>query len=741
MTGKVFLQILNMSYTASYVILFVMIARLLLKKAPKGFSYMLWSVVLFRLICPFSFASIWSLIPVNSAPFPTDSLSSQTPQINTGIIMIDNAVNLSLPATMPVASVNPLQVWIFIGEIIWLIGIAVLLLYSVVSLLRLRWKLTGAVKICGNIYLADHIISPFVIGVIRPKIYLPSTLSEREQRYTILHEQTHIRRLDHIVKILAFAGLAVHWFNPLVWVAFILSGNDMEMSCDESIMKHMDTDIRGDYSALLLGLATGRKVIPGVPLAFCEGDIKGRIKNVMYYKKPAFWVVIVALITVIIVVTGLVANPHTNKASMQWAKNLRISDVEKIELLVMPSSENKHNRLLDDSEFDDIIELINESSGKYIKNPEELAGESITYYITLTDGTRHYVCNNGNSYLIIDGDYYEAGYNWLYSWDYTSGNSISPSATPSLLMIAGYSNDNIKFDYPSDWTIKENPTEDISYISFYSFDSRDKPVFWYSNGEAGLTDFDRTEEDYKTLLSESYTDIDITDLTKTTIDGYDGIKLMFTYTLKDEEYVMTQYETVIGYASFRFNYTFPIQKSTENESILETIISSIKFTRLPIDDNTVSSDDTVISDNTLDNDNSVSDDNDKENSSTDNGSIEDYADEEILQYLNTPNGILLKQIADSFVKAYFSGDVDTVDQYLAADADYSGDKVYQINGVVINVYDKLTHLLAKWYSVSDETAEVEYEHLIEGEDSYTYMDVRIEYLDGKWLVTGVYFEK
>lgn len=153
------------------------------------------------------------------------------------------------------------------------------------------------------------------------------------------------------------------------------------------------------------------------------------------------------------------------------------------------------------------------------------------------------------------------------------------------------------------------------------------------------------------------------------------------------------------------------------------IISSIKFIQLPTDDNT------------------VGDDNDEEGSRTDNDSIEDHAEEEILQYLSTPNGILLKQTADNFVKAYFSGDVDTVDQYLAADAEYGGNKVYQINGVVINVNDKLTHLLAKWYSASDETAAIQYEYMIEGEDSYTYMSVQLRYSDGKWLVTGFYLEK
>jgi len=309
-----FLSVLNMSLTASYAILFVLAARLLLKKAPKIFSYALWSVVLFRLICPFSFESLFSLLFINANPIPGNIMYFEVPQINTGISLVDNAANpiLSTQTAMQGASVNPMQIWAFTGSMIWLAGIAVLLIYSLVSLLRLRSKLVGAVKLRDNIYLADHITSPFVMGVIHPKIYLPSTLSEREQDYIILHEQTHIRRFDHIIKIVAFLVLTVHWFNPLVWLAFILCVKDMEMSCDESVIKHMDTDIRKEYSASLLSLATGRKIAAGIPLAFGEGDTKSRIKNVLNYKKPAFWIIIAALVVVLAVCVGLATNPRNN---------------------------------------------------------------------------------------------------------------------------------------------------------------------------------------------------------------------------------------------------------------------------------------------------------------------------------------------------------------------------------------------------------------------------------------------
>jgi beta-lactamase regulating signal transducer with metallopeptidase domain len=315
--SAVFLKVLNMSLTASYVILFVLAARLLLKKAPKIFSYALWGIVLFRLICPFTFEGLISLLLINPEPIPSNITYAEVPQINTGIGLFDSAVNpiLSMQTTVQSASINPLQIWISIGQWAWFTGIAVLLIYSIISLLRLRSKLVGAVKWRDNIYLADHIESPFVMGLLHPKIYLPSMLSEQEQEYIILHEQTHIKRLDHIVKIVAFLVLTVHWFNPLVWMAFFRCAKDMEMSCDESVMKRLDTDIRREYSASLLSLATGRKIIAGIPLAFGEGDTKSRIKNVMNYKKPTIWIVIVALVAVLAVCIGLAVNPHNNDRS------------------------------------------------------------------------------------------------------------------------------------------------------------------------------------------------------------------------------------------------------------------------------------------------------------------------------------------------------------------------------------------------------------------------------------------
>ncbi|WP_349671883.1 M56 family metallopeptidase [Lacrimispora sp.] len=309
MLESVFLQLLNMSITAGIVIAFVLVVRIVLQKAPKVFSYMLWSVVLFRLICPFSFESIFSLLPAKANAISQDILYIQTPKADTGIGVINHSVNAILPAATPQTSANPLQIWIVIFSHMWLLGVAALLVYSLIALFRLNKELMNATLYRDNIFISSRIDTAFVMGIFCPKIYLPSNLNATERNYILLHEQTHIKRLDHIFKLISFLLLCVHWFNPFVWGAFFLSGKDMEMSCDEAVIKRLGDDVKKDYSASLLTLATGRRIVSGTPLAFGEGDTKGRIRNVLNYRKPRFWTVFVAVLTVVLVVTGLTTSP------------------------------------------------------------------------------------------------------------------------------------------------------------------------------------------------------------------------------------------------------------------------------------------------------------------------------------------------------------------------------------------------------------------------------------------------
>ncbi|MDR2650658.1 MAG: M56 family metallopeptidase [Clostridiales bacterium] len=265
---KVFLSVLNMSLTASFVIAVIMLARLPLKKAPKIISYALWAVAGFRLVFPFTLESVFSLLPFKASPIPQDISMQAVPRINSGITVIDNAVSASLPAAVPYASINPMQVILAIGSAIWIFGIAVMLIYSFVSIILLKRRLRGAILVEGNLCKADNLKTPFAIGLFRPRIYIPAGLSDEECRYIVLHEQTHIRRHDHIVKMFAYFILCLHWFNPLAWIAFVLMSADMEMSCDERVMKELGGEIKNAYSLSLVRAAAGRKILNGSPLAF-----------------------------------------------------------------------------------------------------------------------------------------------------------------------------------------------------------------------------------------------------------------------------------------------------------------------------------------------------------------------------------------------------------------------------------------------------------------------------------------
>ena len=427
----VFREILSMSFTAGFCVLGVALVRLFLKKTPRVFSYALWAVVLFRLLCPFSFESVVSLIPSIQAVQPTGRTGLPF-EAATNIPAIDTPVNeylgshyyegVTVPAGFSVDFMTVLS-------IVWLAGCLVLLGMSLISLFRLKKRLRNAVLEEGRVYHAKGLETAFVLGIFRPKIYLPEGLSGKEREYILLHEQTHIRRGDHIVRILAFAALCLHWFNPLVWLAFFLSGRDMEMSCDEAVLKKLGNGVKKDYSASLLSLASGRKWLGGAPLAFGEGDTRSRIKNVLSYRKPAFWVLIAAVVGVAASIFLLAANPLEKRDSMKWLNSLDAADVRQIELVVMPSDENERYALYtEEADISAIVSLLREGRGRYVKDPESLMGGGISFYITMADGSRHHVGNNAHTYLTIDGDSFSADHDWLSGWekDYGQGNAPLP---------------------------------------------------------------------------------------------------------------------------------------------------------------------------------------------------------------------------------------------------------------------------------------------------------------------------
>ena len=312
MLDRVFMQILDMSKTGSIVILVVLIARLLLKKAPKTISYALWAVVLLRLLCPVGIEAPVSIVPQTTSVSENYTLEDTPISVaGAGIAayqavgdVLNGGIDVQhIPTTntdevgnVEYVTANWSEVWILFGQYIWFAGVAGMILYSIVSYWKLKKRLSVRMRLRDNIYIADDIASPFVIGLVKPKIYLPATLAEQEQSYIIAHEQHHIRRCDHVIKVLAFSALVLHWMNPLVWLAFVLATRDMEMSCDEAVIRKLGEEVRGDYAASLLSLATGKRIIAGFPLAFGEGDPKDRIKNLAKWRQPVIWVSVVAIV-------------------------------------------------------------------------------------------------------------------------------------------------------------------------------------------------------------------------------------------------------------------------------------------------------------------------------------------------------------------------------------------------------------------------------------------------------------
>lgn len=360
MLDKIFLQILDMSYTASYVIVFILLARLVLKKAPKSFSYALWSVALFRLICPWSFESRLSLLSAGgqtTGPLPV--LPNPQAVLGTAGNAVDRINSLDIngggifssASSIPSIAKEPMVSNIL--TLVWLAGVAALLIYSVFTFVRLRKQLRGAVNENDrkNVYLSAQLTTPFVMGIIHPKIYLPQFLNETERSYILLHEEIHIRRFDHLIKLVSFFVLCLHWFNPLVWLAFFVSGKDMEMSCDEAVIKKLGDSIKKEYSASLLSLSTGRRIIGAAPLAFGEGDAKSRIKNILNYRKPAFWTLALGIIGAAALCIGLAFNP---KSPQMPSEEMVINSRDQQKTDVIPVEENSGQQAEGNSDNFDI---------------------------------------------------------------------------------------------------------------------------------------------------------------------------------------------------------------------------------------------------------------------------------------------------------------------------------------------------------------------------------------------------
>ena len=321
--ADIFLKVVNMSISACWIVLAIVLLRIILKKAPKWINCLLWGIAGLRLVMPFSLESIFSLIP--SAEFiPQELVHSHSSVDVKGTEILNYVGNNPVSVELGISdgslvfneitapdcpSINPLLISTYIASIVWIVGIIALLVYTLVSFLRLKQKIGTAVLLRDNIYQCEAVVSPFVLGIIRPKIYLPFNMGEQEMEHVIAHEQAHLRRKDHLWKPLGFLILTLHWFNPLVWLGYILLCRDIELACDEKVVKELNNEQRADYSQALLSCSVNRRMVAACPVAFGEVGVKNRVKSVLNYKKPAFWVIAVAIVLCIVLAFGFLTNP------------------------------------------------------------------------------------------------------------------------------------------------------------------------------------------------------------------------------------------------------------------------------------------------------------------------------------------------------------------------------------------------------------------------------------------------
>lgn len=301
------LKLLNMSISASWLVLAVILLRLLFRKAPKWINCLLWSIVGLRLIMPFSFESELSLIP-SAEVIPQDIVTSQTPAIYSGISAVNSTVNpLFTQYLTPEGHVLEKILWI--ASVVWLAGVMVLLLYSAVSYWRLRRRVQASIQMQNNLYVCDDVESPFILGSLFPRIYIPSGMDSGYVQYVLAHETAHLKRLDHWWKPLGFLLLTIYWFNPLLWLAYIMLCRDIECACDEKVITKMDNAGKRAYSEALVACSVHRRLVMACPVAFGEVGVKTRIKGILCYRKPAFWIILAATVVCSVTAVCFLTNP------------------------------------------------------------------------------------------------------------------------------------------------------------------------------------------------------------------------------------------------------------------------------------------------------------------------------------------------------------------------------------------------------------------------------------------------
>lgn len=365
---EIFRIVLNMSITAAYICIFVMLIRLFLKKLPAKFSYFLWIIPFIRMICPFSVEttfSLFNLIKPKAESYISQSVEyDQSPVIDTGFPLPSAPENITvpLPEAVPENSANPVQIMLFAGTIIWLAGIVGIAVYTAVCIIWLRKRLSNARPLQDNVMICSDIETPFVFGIIKPKIYLPEDISVEDMPFILAHEQAHIRRKDHIIKPLAFAALTVHWFNPILWISFKLMERDMELSCDETAVESFSEDVRKDYASALLNISMKQNHLSGGQvISFGENSVKSRIKGVLNWKKPTVIAVCAAVLLIISAAAVLLTDGNSKTAPQDSpSTDVPITDIKPETIIQdspstdVPITDSKPETIIQDNPTTDI---------------------------------------------------------------------------------------------------------------------------------------------------------------------------------------------------------------------------------------------------------------------------------------------------------------------------------------------------------------------------------------------------
>ena len=474
----VFWEVLSRSITAGWLVLAVAALRLILKRAPRRVSVLLWGMVALRLLCPVSIESRFSLVPqvqaltqrllaeagldqyAGTALSPgnvSGNLSGDMPGTVPGIVPGDAAGTapgkaageagapepgaedgpfgigmLSTDSRLPSGGPLLFGKWNIIDvlPIVWMIGAVSMGLYALLAYLRLRKLVSTAVVMRDNIFQSEAVDSPFVLGVVRPRIYIPFRIEGRNLVHVVMHEQVHILRRDYWWKPLGFVVLSVYWFHPLMWLAYILLCRDIELACDERAIKELDDGQRADYSQALLDCSVSRRSIAACPLAFGETGVKTRVKSVLGYRKPGFWILALAVVACIVVAVCFLTDPARDsgsRAALAWARGFSATEVEAADLVVLPRSPGKEFKHLSQREIVAMTGLFSRCDGEYLEEEVYVEGGSTFFYFAMKDGTVHEIGNLGNTYLVIDGKYYKADYEWLASW-----NDVFPEGDQAL---------------------------------------------------------------------------------------------------------------------------------------------------------------------------------------------------------------------------------------------------------------------------------------------------------------------